>query len=282
VAGTGSGGNTATQLNHPDCLVIDANNSLYICDHDNNRIQKWFSGATSGITIAGTGAGVSVTLVPHPIYIALDKNGYMYVTSDQLHVVLCFPPNSPNGTIVAGSTQGSALNQLDTPTDMVVDDNLNIFVIDSHNSRVMQWPPNATSGIIMISSLLNNNFVGIQFAPNSTNEVYMSSTGSNAIYLWTFGQSTPNLTVTIVTSPHPTFNNPQCLILDPYNNVYVADRDNTRVVRLCGGSTVGIPVVGEQSSTAVPNHPIDMAFDSNLNMYVVVSDSCEVMMYTRL
>ncbi|CAF0799245.1 unnamed protein product [Adineta steineri] len=69
VAGTTSG-SSANQLKNPSCLYIDNNNTLYICDHDNNRIQKWIQGATTGTTVAGDSTGTqgsTSTLLKTPI-----------------------------------------------------------------------------------------------------------------------------------------------------------------------------------------------------------------------
>lgn len=264
-------------------MAIDRNNSLYVCDHDNDRIQLWLSGAITGTTFAGTGAGSNATAVPHPAYNALDINGYLYVTTDQLDMVLRFAPNSPIGTIVAGTTtHGTALNQLDTPTDMVLDDNLNLYVIDSHNKRVMLWPPNATTGIPVITNLNSGKAVGIQLAPNSTNAVYLSVEDKHAIYLWNFNDTTYNLSLDQVNSTvHNTLNKPQGIIYDQYYNLYVADKDNDRVVRFCYNETVGYTVIGESSTSPIPTKAMDIAFDTNFNMYVVI-DGDEVIKYALL
>ncbi|CAF2600219.1 unnamed protein product [Rotaria sp. Silwood2] len=281
-AGTGSGGSGSTELKNPVGLVIDGNNTLYIADHHNDRAQEWLAGATSGSTIAGTGAGTGATSLSHPQYIALDKNGYIYVTGHALNEVLRFPPNSPIGTSVAGTgTSGSALSQLDTPTDIVVDDNFNVYVIDSKNQRLMKWPPNATNGIVMISDFNSDGVVGLLFAPGSTDEVYLSDSKKNCIYLWKFNDSAPTTTLTQVNSTTNALSKPQGIVYDSSNNMYVADNGNDRVVMYSVNSTVGIPVVGGCSTTPVPNAPMDVAFDSNLSLYVTL-DGNEVVKYALL
>lgn len=57
VAGQSSGqpGNTSTDLFSPSNLAIDQNNTLYITDTLNHRVQMWSNGASYGITVAGTG-----------------------------------------------------------------------------------------------------------------------------------------------------------------------------------------------------------------------------------
>lgn len=57
VAGQTNGvsGATVTTLNWPANVLVDSNNSLYIADTANHRVQFWSRSASSAITIAGTG-----------------------------------------------------------------------------------------------------------------------------------------------------------------------------------------------------------------------------------
>ncbi|CAF4435504.1 unnamed protein product, partial [Adineta steineri] len=119
VAGTTPGSN-ANQLKNPSCLYIDNNNTLYICDHDNNRIQKWIQGATTGVTVArdSTGTqGSTSTLLKTPIDLTFDNNGFMYVVDNGNNRVQRFAPGSTSGTTVAGTTASTnALTDLKQPT----------------------------------------------------------------------------------------------------------------------------------------------------------------------
>lgn len=51
----GSSGTTASYLYTPSRVLIDSNESVYIADTSNHRIQFWKKNATSGTTIAGVG-----------------------------------------------------------------------------------------------------------------------------------------------------------------------------------------------------------------------------------
>ncbi|CAF4455331.1 unnamed protein product, partial [Adineta steineri] len=106
VAGT-TQGTSANQLKNPSCLYIDNNNTLYICDHDNNRVQKWFQGASTTTTVAGSSTGTSGStsiLLNSPIDLTFDKNGFMYVVDNGNNRVQRFAPGSTSGTTVAGTT----------------------------------------------------------------------------------------------------------------------------------------------------------------------------------
>ena len=53
VAGGNGQGQGANQLFLPVGIYIDVHGNLYVADLDNNRIQEWPPGATSGTTVAG-------------------------------------------------------------------------------------------------------------------------------------------------------------------------------------------------------------------------------------
>ena len=51
----GVAGATSNTLNWPNSVLVNSNNSLYIVDTNNHRVQFWANGATSEVTVAGTG-----------------------------------------------------------------------------------------------------------------------------------------------------------------------------------------------------------------------------------
>ncbi|CAF4084145.1 unnamed protein product, partial [Adineta steineri] len=195
VAGTTSG-SSASQLNNPSCLYIDNNNTLYICDHDNNRVQKWIQGATTGTTVAGDSAGTqgsTSTLLKTPIDLTFDTNGFMYVVDNGNNRVQRFALGSTTGTTVAGTTASTnALTDLKQPTAIDIDNNSNLYILDMGNTRLVEWTPNATSGTLLISDSSLNNVYGMIRVPYSSNQVYMCDQGSNKIRVWTFGASSQN------------------------------------------------------------------------------------------
>ncbi len=94
----------------------------------------------------------------------------------------------------------------------------------------------------------------------------MSTQGSpNSIYLWTFGASTPNITLTQTSSNPNILSEPSGIALDPYSNLYVADKKNNRVVIYYVNSTIDITVVIGTGSTYAFNNPIPSVFDCSSN-----------------
>ena len=282
-AGSSSGkeGDQADRFKDPSCIHIDANDLIYICDHHNDRIQLWRTNGTTGTTVAGIGAGSSPTELPHPEYLAFDKNGYMYVTGHTVASVQRFAPNSNQGVRVAGSSDaGTKLNQLKKPSALIVDDQLNLYVVDTGNERVMKWPANASTGTAVISNSRIAGVYGILLAPNSPNQFYLSDNTAGCIYLWAYGAANPTLTLNQVNGPSKPLKSPVGMTLDRYQNLYVADYGNNRIVMYPMNSTVGIPVVVETSTAPILEKPMDVAFDSNMNMYVVLEKNM-VIKYRR-
>ena len=48
-------GSSAMYLDDPTCVRVHSTGEVYIVDLDNNRVQLWSNGASSGQTIAGNG-----------------------------------------------------------------------------------------------------------------------------------------------------------------------------------------------------------------------------------
>jgi sugar lactone lactonase YvrE len=286
VAGTGSDTTNSSGFKTPSWLYIDANNTLYICDQQNNRIQMWTNGSSNGVTVAGNNTGTSgtnTTLLKQPFAVTFDDNGFMYVSDQGNNRVQRFPPNSLNSTTVAGQADGSSpngLNSLKSPSGIAVDNNSNLYIADTGNHQIVVWAPNATNGSILIANGNLDQVYGLLLVPGSSNQVYMSTQGgTHSIYLWTFNASTPNVTLTAVSGTPNNLANPSGIALDPYGNLYVADRDPGRVVMYCVNATTGTTVVGGTGSTPALNKPIAVGFDSNLNMYVLTGTGDTVVRY---
>ncbi|CAF5166544.1 unnamed protein product, partial [Rotaria sp. Silwood1] len=53
VAGGQTYGNSLTQLNYPEGVVVDQLGTVYVADSWNNRIMRWPEGAIQGSVIVG-------------------------------------------------------------------------------------------------------------------------------------------------------------------------------------------------------------------------------------
>ncbi|CAF2184008.1 unnamed protein product [Rotaria magnacalcarata] len=298
VAGAaGGGGNTASLLHDPLFIYIDANDTLYICDNGNNRVQKWVAGASTGTTAAGDSGGSNgktAILLDKPTGITFDSMGYMYITDYNNNRVQRFPPNSnsaTSGTTVAGSAagnSGSTNGLLHQPVDVKVDGDYNIFITDMGNKRVVKWAANATIGSVLIDGSSGgaaqnqiSNPYGLILINDSLNHVYLSDNNQRSAYLWAFGAA--NATTQYIIANSLQMDHPSQIIQDQYGNLYVADANQKRVVMFCVNSTVGNVIVGTgTTSTPTLANPTGIAFDSDLNLYVSDGNLNEVLKYTLL
>ena len=107
VAGIGSGGNSQQySLNKPIQVVVDSNDTLYISDSQNHRIQQWLLNAPSGTTIAGKqngGPGNSSSELFNPEAVVLDSSNGIYIADAKNHRIVHWVKGASNGTLIAGT-----------------------------------------------------------------------------------------------------------------------------------------------------------------------------------
>lgn len=124
-------GSSATTLNGPYDVCFGPNNTFYIADYNNNRIQKYVYGS-------GTGTTVSNLSLSNPSQIYMNNNGVMYILDNSNYRVLQWTNNAVI-TVAGGHGNGGALNQLGTSYGMYVDANSNIYIGEFSNHRVTLW-----------------------------------------------------------------------------------------------------------------------------------------------
>ena len=99
-------GTASSQLFYPYGIALDSADSLYIADTYNSRVQKYLSGASSGVTVAGYANGTFSTAssgLYQTIHVAVDSNGNIYVADSGNHRVQFWSNRASTGIIVAGT-----------------------------------------------------------------------------------------------------------------------------------------------------------------------------------
>jgi sugar lactone lactonase YvrE len=142
VAGDGTSGSAANQLDCPLGIFVDDVGTVYVADYWNHRIQKWYSGALSGITVAGTGSsGSSLTQLSNPKWVVVDTNGYMYIADTGNNRIIIWAPNATSGVciIACTGTYGNRANQLNGAGSLAFDSNGSIYVSDMNNNRIQKF-----------------------------------------------------------------------------------------------------------------------------------------------
>jgi DNA-binding beta-propeller fold protein YncE len=126
----------------PYSLVRDSSTgTLYISDSGNNRVMRYFSGATSGTIIAGSGvAGFSATQLYFPTGIYLDSSSNsLIITNYGANNIVRWIIGATSLILLAGSPNGtprSTSTLLYAPMDVTLDPMGNIYVADAGNHRI--------------------------------------------------------------------------------------------------------------------------------------------------
>ncbi|CAF3946024.1 unnamed protein product [Rotaria sp. Silwood2] len=284
----------------PSALVVDSSNVLYVVESAQNRVQKYFFGASSNsTTVAGQMYGASGNtsdFLNSPSDVAVDSSGNVYVLDKLNNRVQLWNSGVSNGTTVAGfNGSGYAANQLDFPYCMARDPNTGtLYISDSGNNRVMQYLYNASSGNVVAGGngygFATNQLAypsGIFFDSSSNSLVIANYLGHN-IVRWTLGASSWTLiagsTNGVAGSSSIMLNSPMGLTLDSSGNIYVADLLNHRIqffTNQSNGTTIaGTTGVAGSSATQL-NTPQGVAVDSQLNLYVADWGNNRVQKFSR-
>ncbi|UJR34640.1 hypothetical protein I4U23_027417 [Adineta vaga] len=253
---------------NPTSISIDSSDIIYLSGHQIGQVLMCPTNETNI-------NAVTVNYGDHIDYIIFDKNGYMYTNDHQYVRVRSYAPGSSNGNIVAG-IGSNVSGTLNDPFGIAIDDSLNLYIADQGADTVVRLAPNASNLITVINTggLLGS--LSALLLPHGTpNQIYMSDEDGTKVFLWTFGASMPTVTYTNVASGSSTLRRPRGMKLDPQGNLYVADTENKRIVMYCINSTIGNVAI------TTSDKPVDIAFDSHMNMYAFLDDG-KVMMYELL
>ncbi|CAF0890170.1 unnamed protein product [Rotaria sp. Silwood1] len=253
LAGTGFAGYGRQGFDSPRGIFVDSNRALYVVDTNNHRIQKWNFEVCYGVTVAGTGySGNSLGQLQNPSSVVVDSNGYMYITDQNNHRILRWAPDACLGECIAGCsmTAGTRADQLYYPFSVAFDSQGSLYVSDTSNNRVQKF------------SILNNTEAVLvptaQWALNATT-VAGSPTGGSG--------STPSF-----------LNSNYGIRITDDNTLYIADRNNHRIVVIFPNSTIAGAIIGSGYGTGLTqmNYPSDIFVTSD-GIYVLDSSNYRIL-----
>ncbi|CAM4911172.1 unnamed protein product [Rotaria socialis] len=209
VAGfTQAGGSGYSELSNPTAIFIDLNETMYIADYSNYRIQKWLPNQPVGFTVAGGhGNGATLDKIGAVYAIFIDAGGNIYVSDNSNNrVTLWYASNTTAGQLVAGTgTAGTALNQLNGPWGAV--------------TGILIAGTTASSG--STAALLN---LPTAITLDTSNYLYVMDAGNNRIQRFAPGASLGDTMASMA------FNNPRGMRIDSVGNLFIADMSNNRII----------------------------------------------------
>ncbi len=249
---------TASQLNSPGGVAVDAAGNTYIADFDNNRIRKIDASGTI-TTIAGTGFGgflgdggpATAAWIKWPKDIALDASGNIYISDFGNNVIRKINTSGIISTIagVAGSIPSysgdggpATAAHFGNVWGITVDGAGNVLVADQINSCIRKI---STTGII-------------------------TSIAGTPGFLGFAGDGGPATAARL--------NNPTGVAVDPTGNIFIADWANNRVRKINTSGIIstiagiGLPYGydgdGGPATAAKLYYPIGIDVDNIGNVYV--------------
>jgi gliding motility-associated-like protein len=293
IAGGNGEGAAANQLSRVFGVAVDGAGNVYVADMNNNRVQKWAPGATSGVTVAGgNGPGTAANQLNVPQGLFLDAGGNLYIVDNSDRVLKWALGASSGITVAGGNGWGSGANQLENPQQIFVDGIGNIYVADYTNQRIQKWVPGASSGITVAGGngrgAAANQFSepsGVYLDANEN--IYVADQTNNRVQKWAPG-ATSGITVAGGNGAGSAANqlfSPSSIFIDGTGNMYIDDYANDRIQLWAAGASTGVTVAGGNGWGSAPNQlsfPIFFFLDNSGNIYVSDEYNFRVQEYTTV
>ena len=280
VAGTGTPGSGAGQLNQPTSVFVDGNGNVYVCDWLNNRVQEWAPGSTAGITVAGgNGAGAGATQLNDAMGISVDASGNIYIADANNSRIQKWAPGSTAGVTVAGTGSiGVDASSFNSPFGVFVDGSGNIYVADRGNHRVQKWAPGASAGTTVAGTGIAGSGSSQLNEPNGVfvdgnGNLFIADWNNNRVQEWAPG-ATSGVTVAgtgVLGSGASQLAHPGNVFVDKNGSVYASDGFNARIQKWAPGATAGITVAGTGTGSSGADQlsdPGGVYVDGNGDIYV--------------
>ncbi|BBI34914.1 S-layer homology domain-containing protein [Cohnella abietis] len=272
-------GNGNGEFYFPTGIIVDEiNESVYVADTSNHRIQKLSSNSWTVIGSKGTTDGK----FDSPSGVALDSEGNLYVVEKKNHRIQKLDTLG-NWTVFAGKTsekeapiKGGELGQFSDPGGIAVDSKDNVYVADTFNHRIQRldskdsswisWGKYGAATINSESSTVVSDG-NVYVADKSKNQILKFDTSGNVLDQWgSKGNAVGQ------------FSSPEGIAVDSSSNIYVADTGNKRIQkRNPEGTWVVWGNMGSGNGTL--SKPSGIALDSKGDVYVTDKSNNQVVKF---
>ncbi|CAF3430600.1 unnamed protein product, partial [Rotaria socialis] len=275
VGGNGVGGAT-NQLNWPQSLFVDADQTVVIADYWNHRIIQWKNGDTTNeqVVAGGNGQGNGLNQLNRPTDVLID--------TETNSLIICDRENQRvvRWSRLSGTTQGEILLDNIYCWGLAMDEQKYLYASDTGKGEIRRYQLGEKNGILVAGgngqgdglnqlSDLFNLFVDRQ------HNVYVSDYSNHRVMKWNkcakegiviAGGQGQGTALTQLSYPYGIF-------VDTLGTFYVTDSGNNRVMRWThGDKKQGTVIVGGNGQGASANqfyYPHGLSFDRYGNLYVV-------------
>ena len=261
---SGDGGPaTSARLMHPLGMAVDGSGNLYIADRGNERIRKVTKAGLIS-TVAGTGTPgfggdggpATAAQLRSPWGVAVNRSGDLFIADTGNHRVRKVTPDGVITTVGGNGALSLDSSEDDVPATSVqlnpyavaIDASDNLFVADGNNHIIRKVTPGG-----VISTVAGTGTWGF------------SGDGGPAVYAQ--------------------LSDPAGLAFDGSGNLYIADRDNSRIRKVtsdglistvAGNGTWGFNGDGGPATSAQLSDPWGVAVDGAGNLFIADRDNSRI------
>ena len=272
VAGGNGQGNGVDQLNCPNGIYVDDDQTVYVAEWSNHRIVEWKNGVIHGQIVAGgNGQGIRTDQLSNPTDVIVDKDHDSIIICDygNKRVIRWPRQNGKNGEILMSDIACWGL---------AIDNNGYLYISDINKHEVKRCMIGDSNGIIVAGGNgQGNRFNQLNYPyyifVDQEHSVYVSDGNNHRVMKWLKGAKEGS----VVAGVHGKGNgltqlsNPRGIIVNQLGTVYVSDCSNFRVMRWSKGATQGSVLLGGNGQGSQVNQfsaPLGLAFDRQGYLYV--------------
>ena len=207
----GRAGDAPGELWGPQCVAIDPSGQFFfVADQGNNRLQCFaFNGQHRGV-MQGFNA---------PSGLSFDPSGRLWVADTGNGRVMCFDIQS--GQFLGGYDRSAGLSR---PTSVVCTVAGQVFVTDSGTQEIICFSGGKRTGQRRLNA-------PAQIAFDAQGRLYVTETGYNRLHVFD-AQGNSLITFDTPSARIGAFREPAGVAIGPGGEIYVADTQNHRILRL--------------------------------------------------